>query len=472
MNKVCFINPPFAQYGGVEGHGGKNTPLNLAYLASYLQEQKKGVEVEIIDAEGLDLSLGQLYERVDAFSPEVIGITCPTPVYYIVQKICRELKERDSQVIIVLGGPHPTALPLDTLQGTDADVVVIGEGEATFIELILAIENGQSLDSIRGIAFKENGTVTVNPRRDLISDLDILPFPAKDLLPLDKYYLPPTKRIKSERATNMITSRGCPFACTFCMAKTIWGRKTRLRNVKNVIDEIRENVEVYGLTEFSFHDELFTLKKDRVMVLCQEILNQGLDISWVCQARAGTVDLDMLRIMKEAGCGKIAFGFESGNQHMLKLMKKKETLENAVGSMKLCKEAGIGVEGAFILGYPGENLQSIQDTINFALHLNCDTVAFFIAIPYPGTELYYEAVEKGYLKKELDWREFAPVSNLESPMIIPNFTPEELQQWKRKAYKAYYLRPAYIIRKLSRLRSAADIKDMFRGLKIFKTVTK
>jgi len=472
IRKVLFINPPFVHYGGMEGHGGKNTPLNLAYLASYVREQKKDVEVKIIDAEGLELSLEQLYEQVDEFSPDVIGITCPTPVYHIVKGICSELKKKDNVVPIVLGGPHPTAMPGDILKEMDADVAVIGEGEETFVELIRTIENRQTLDSINGIAYKENGDIKINSRRALIPNLDSLPFPAKDLLPIDKYYLPPTKRIKSERATNMVTSRGCPFACTFCMAKTIWGRKTRLRGVQNVVDEIKENVEVFKLTEFSFHDELFTFKKERVITLCREILKQGLDISWVCQARAGSVDLDMLRIMKEAGCGMIGFGFESGNQRILNLMNKKESLQNAVESVKLCKKAGIGVEGAFILGYPGEDEQSIQDTIDFALRLDCETAAFFIAIPYPGTELYFEALKKGYLKKDPDWREFAPVSNMESPMIIPNLTPKELENWKKRAYRAYYLRPKYIFKKLVNIKSAADIKDIARGLKIFRNVTK
>jgi anaerobic magnesium-protoporphyrin IX monomethyl ester cyclase len=471
MRRICLINPPFVQYGGVEGQGGKNTPLNLAYLASYVREETSKTEIEIIDAEGLELTLEEIYDRVDAFSPDIVGLTCPTPVYYIVEEICRELKQRDRSVLIVLGGPHPTALPRDTLEQIDADVAVIGEGESTLLELIRAFERNEGFDSILGMAFKQNGTITVNPGRDLISDLDILPFPAKDLLPLEKYYLPPTKRIRSEQATNMVTSRGCPFACSFCMARTIWGRKTRLRSVRNVLDEIQENVEFYGLTEFSFHDELFTFKESRVIELCREILKEDLDITWVCQARAGTVSLNMLKIMKEAGCGKIAFGFESGNQRMLNTMNKKETLKNALESVELCNKAGIPVEGAFILGYPGEDLQSIQDTIDFALQLDCETAAFFIAIPYPGTELYYEALNKGYLEKDTDWRKFAPVSNLESPMVIPNFTPEELQKWKRKAFNAYYLRPSYIFRKLKGLRTLADVKDIMRGLKIFKAVT-
>jgi anaerobic magnesium-protoporphyrin IX monomethyl ester cyclase len=471
-SKVQLINPPFIRYGGVEGHGGKNTPLNLAYIASFTREEMRDVDIDIIDAEGLELTYEQIYERVDAFSPDIIGITCPTPVYYIVQQICSDLKRKDKDVKIVIGGPHVTALPKESLTETECDVVVIGEGELTFLDIVSRLKDGKDLHSVPGIAYKENGDVYVNKRRELINDLDILPFPAKDLLPLSRYYLPPTKRIKSERATNMITSRGCPFSCNFCMAKTIWTSKTRLRSVKNVIEEIKLNVDVYRLTEFSFHDELFTFRRDRVIELCQSILKEGIDITWVCQARAGSVDLEMLTLMKRAGCGKIAFGFESGSDRMLKLMNKKETIENAVESVSLCKKAGIGVEGAFILGYPGEDLKSINDSIKFALELDCETVAWFIAIPYPGTRLYYEAIEKGYLKERINWMEFAPVSNLESPMIIPNFTPEELMKWKKRAYRKYYLRPKYVFMKLVKIRSSADLKDIIRGLRIFKAVTK
>jgi len=471
-SKVLLINPPFIRYGGIEGHGGKNTPLNLAYLASFTREEMRGVDVDIIDAEGLELTYEQIYEKVDAFSPDIIGITCPTPVYYIVQQICSDLKRKDKDVKIVIGGPHVTALPKESLTETECDIVVIGEGELTFLDIVSRLKDGKDLHSVPGIAYKENGDVYVNKRRELIDDLDMLPFPAKDLLPLSRYYLPPTKRIKSERATNMITSRGCPFSCNFCMAKTIWTSKTRLRSVKNVIEEIRLNVDVYGLTEFSFHDELFTFRRDRVIELCQSILKEGLDITWVCQARAGSVDLEMLKLMKRAGCGKIAFGFESGSDRMLKLMNKKETIENAVESVSLCKKAGIGVEGAFILGYPGEDLKSINDSIEFALKLDCETVAWFIAIPYPGTRLYHEAIEKGYLKERINWMEFAPVSNLESPMIIPNFTPEELMKWKKRAYRKYYLRPKYVFMKLVNIRSSADLKDIIRGLRIFKAVAK
>jgi radical SAM superfamily enzyme YgiQ (UPF0313 family) len=178
FKRILFINPPYSLYGGVKGHGGKNAPLNLAYLASYVREKNDRVQVDIIDAEGLELQLPELYERIDTFSPDIVGITFPTPVYTIVREICSELKNKDRRLPLILGGPHPTALPHETLMDIDADIAVVGEGEETFIELIEALEKGRELDSVRGLAFKNHGEVTINPRRELIKDLDTLPFPA------------------------------------------------------------------------------------------------------------------------------------------------------------------------------------------------------------------------------------------------------------------------------------------------------
>lgn len=471
--KIVLINPPYTIYGGVTGQGGKNTPLNLAYLASYLRENKKETDIHIIDAEGLDMTFETLYQEVERITPDIVGITCPTAAYYNVQKICSYLKKKDKHVLIVLGGPHPTALPRETLQETDCDIVVIGEGEITFFELVNAWQTSHALNLIQGIGWKNNKTqeIHINPPRSLINDLDIIPFPAKDLLPIDKYFLPPTKRIRNQRATNMVTSRGCPFNCKFCMAQAMWTRRTRMRSVQNVLAEIKRDVEQFNLTEFSFHDEVFTLKRDRVSQICQGIINAGWDISWVCMARVESIDLELLELMKKAGCGKITFGFESGSQRMLKLMNKEANLHDGIRAAALCKKAGIRVVGDFILGFPGEDEQSIKETIAFARQVDCDTAAFFIAIPYPGTPLWFDARAKGYLKDPVDWREFAPVSNRESPMIIPGMTPEILEKWKKKAYYRFYMRPSYILKRLTQVRSLPDLVNMARGLKIFRKVT-
>ena len=468
---IVLINPPFARYGGVRGHGGKSAPLNLAYLAAIVRRERSDIKVSIIDAEGLDMRLDELCRQVAERKPDLIGITCPTPAFYIIQELCLALKEQQPDATLILGGPHPTALPEQSLVETQSDVVVIGEGELTFLELVENLITGKALDDVAGLAFIKDGKFIQTTGRELITDLDMLPFPAKDLLPLEQYYLPPTKRIREGKATNMLTSRGCPYPCTFCNARAFWGKKTRIRSIPNVLDEIQECVEVYELTEFSFHDELFTLRKDRVMEMCQGILDRKLDISWTCMARSGSVNPKLLAAMKKAGCGKIGFGFESGNQGMLEHMKKKESLENGLRSVRFCQETGIDVAGAFILGHPGETEETIKDTIRFAIELNVDSAAFFIAIPYPGTELYDMAIQNGYIRKDFTWDMFAPVSNLESPMVIPTMTPAELDYWKKKAFRSFYLRPSYLGRQLGKIRSIADAMNLLRGFQTFLKIT-
>ena len=470
--KILFINPPFSKYSGVEGHGGKTAPLNLGYLASYIRQQKPKIEVDILDCEGLSLSYDQIKEYLNKSGPDITAITMATPAYNHVISVANVIKSLNKKTIVVVGGPHPTALPEDVLKKENIDFAVIGEGEITFLELVESLEkNEKNFQQIRGLAFKNKSEIIINQPRELIKNLDILPFPAKDLLPLHKYYLPPTKRNVSGASTNMVTSRGCPFRCTFCMAKTIWKRVTRLRSIKNVIDENEECAKKYNHRDFTFNDEFFTANRKRVIEFCQELKRRKLNIKWFCQARCGTVDEEMLKIMKSAGCEKIGFGFESGDERVLKLMQKDNNLANARESAKLCKKAGIEVVGAFILGYPGETKETVKKTIKFARELDPATAAFFIAIPFPGTELFKLATENNYLKKPIDWETFTPVSNILPPMQIPNFTKKELVKLKKYAYRSFYLRPGYILKKLSEIRNFGDIKSLLRGLNIFKKIS-
>lgn len=469
--KILFVNPPFAKYGGVEGQGGRVAPLNLGYLASYIRQQKPEIEINILDCEGLNLSYEQIKEYVNKSKSDIVALTMPTPAYNHVLSLIDIVKTIYPKTIIVVGGPHPTVLPSEVLREKNIDFAVIGEGEITFLELVDAIEkNKNNFHLIRGLAFKNNAIIVINQPRELIENIDILPFPAKDILPLDAYYLPPTKRITSGASTNIITSRGCPFRCTFCMAKTIWKRTTRLRSVKNVVDEIEECVIKYNHRDFTFHDEFFTANRDRVIEFCQELKRRKLDIKWFCQARCGTVDEEMLKIMKNAGCEKIGFGFESGDEQILKLMQKDNNLANARESAMLCKKAGIEVVGAFILGYPGETKETIKKTIEFAKEIDPATAAFFIAIPYPGTKLFDIAIENGYLKQPIDWKLFAPISNDLPPMEIPGISKKDLVGLKKYAYRSFYLRPKYILKKLSEIKNFNDIVNLIRGVNVFKRV--
>ena len=465
--RVLLLDPPFTLYGGLEGQGGKSAPLNLAYLASYLLKHKPNTIVSILDCENLRLNYQEIENRIKQFSPDVVGITLPTPVYSQGLEIARIIKWINPNIKIVVGGPHPTAFPKEVAQEQHIDVAVYGEGEKTFCDLVDAFEKGYSLKSIKGIAYN----TYLNPPQDLIDNLDDIPFPARDLLPLDSYYAPPTKRESTLPNANIISSRGCPYQCTYCMSRIIWDKKVRFRSVKNVVDEIEECIFKYGRGEFNFNDELFTCNRNRTIEFCKEVIWRNLDISWVCSLRVDHVWEDMLDWMKAAGCRKVMFGFESGSQKILDIMKKGTTLKQAIDAVKTTKKVGIKTSGNFMFGNIGETEETIKESLNFAKKLNVDTVSFYIASPYPGTEFYRIAKEKGYLR-DVEWRDYAIViGNAKPPLNLPGITPERVVYWQKRAYREYYLRPRFLLTRLMRIRSWIDIKNLIDGFKTFRGVT-
>ncbi|MFA6593821.1 MAG: radical SAM protein [Candidatus Buchananbacteria bacterium] len=472
--KLLLINPPFTNYDGIEGQGGKTAPLNLAYLAAYLRQYEKDVEITILDCEALEMSYDQIDEKIKGIGPHFVALTFPTPVYKQLKEITRRIKAIDQNIKIIVGGPHPTIAAQETMQDMPAiDFSVLGEGEVTFLELIRALIAGQTyFKDIKGIAYRDNGAVLVTEYRPLIDNLDTIPFPARDLLPIEKYYLPPTRTTDSGQAINIISGRGCPYCCTFCMAESVWKRKYRTRSVDNVLGEIEECVRNYQATSFNFHDELFTANKERVRRFCEEIIRRKLDISWVVMARVDSVNDEILKLMRQAGCKRIGFGFESGSQKILDKMRKGATLEQARQAVALCRKNDILVSGAFIIGYIDEDPETVNQTIDFACSLDLDTAAFFVAIPYPGTKLYEEAKARGYIRKDFDWSDFCSVSNHIPPMDLPGLSSDTLLKLKRRAFIKFYLRPKYIIYRLKKIKSLADLKDILLGLNIFKNVLK
>lgn len=471
--KVLFLNPPFTEYAGLEGHGGKALPLNLAYLASYLRREKSEFELSVMDCEAREMRYEQIREELVKIMPEIVAITAPTPAFTQILEVCRIIKEISPKIITVLGGPHPTALPLETVAEQDIDIVAIGEGEATFAELVDALDRQRPLSEIKGIAYKdESGLPRLNERRGLIPDLDSIPFPARDLFETDLYFAPPTKRMSNRKGGNMITSRGCCFQCTYCEASYTWQRKVRFRSIKNVVDEIEECVDKYGMGEFNFHDELFTMDKIRTREFCQELKKRQIDITWVCMCRADFVDEETLRIMKEAGCRKIVFGFESGNQEILNAMGRRMLVEKMEYAVKLVKKVGIKSAGGFMFGYIGETEKTMKQTIALAKKLNTDTMAFFIASPYPGTEFYNIAKAKGYFRPNYSWKDFTLVSNNVPPINLPGLPAETILKWQKKAYRQYYLNPRYILSKIASIKSWTDVQNIYNGAKLFLRLEK
>jgi anaerobic magnesium-protoporphyrin IX monomethyl ester cyclase len=472
--KVVLINPPFARVHGIRGHGGALIPLNLCYLAAYARDRHPEAEISILDAEALALSPQQTIEKACELSADLIGITCATSAFGVVDELTQSLKKRLPSSIVVLGGPHPSALPEQSLRESSADFVAIGEGEETFSELVETLKRGKTdFRAIRGLAFLEaSGNYRKNEPRPLIPNLDELPFPARDLLNIDLYSPPPTKRVALGPNTLISTSRGCPHSCGFCGAHLVWTRKVRMRSAVSVVDEIQECVEKYKVTSVNFTDEFFTVNKKRVLAICNLLIERGLTVPWVCMARAERLDDETFRVMKEAGCREISFGIESGNQDILNRICKRLDLDEAFRVVKNAQKAGITTHASYIVGYLGETVDTIKDTIRFAKRLNTDVAAFFIASPLPGTPLYEEALETGCLRADISWKNFSIISNEESVLEVPGLTIQEIRHWHRKALRSYYLRPAYLFSRIMRVRHWYEIRNLLAGLRILFAIKK
>jgi radical SAM superfamily enzyme YgiQ (UPF0313 family) len=253
----------------------------------------------------------------------------------------------------------------------------------------------------------------------------------------------------------------------------MWGQRVRFRGVENVIEEMEQCITRYKITEFNFFDDTFTIDNKRVEQLCQTIIDRGWKIFWSCMGRVNTITKKMAELMKMAGCKKISFGLESGNQEVLKLMNKKATLEMAEKAIKIVRENGIEVLGSFMIGNVGETRETVKQTIKFARKLDLDNATFFIVCPYPGTQIYKIAKENGFIKEENNWEEFAPLTKTKPILVQNNLSAEELISWQKKAFRKFYLRPKYFLKKIKKIKNLGDLKIILEGLRIFiRIITK
>ena len=470
--KILFINPPYTNFEGMKESGGHLLPLSFGYLASCARKQIPGLEFEVLDCETEGLDYQQIEARVSKIKPDLVGITCPTPAMKHVYKICEIIKGIYPNTPIVAGGIHPTALPERTMiEGKKIDFIIIGEGEATFVELLRALKNGQKeLSNIAGLCWRKENVITINQRRGLTKNLDELPFPARDIYNLKLYYSAPTKKVSEESATPIVTSRGCPFDCIHCPSKIIFQGFVRYRSADSVVAEIEECINKYNLREFNFYDDTFTINKERVIEICNKIIEKKLRIYWICMARVNTIDDEVVEAMKQAGCKKISFGLESGSQMILDLMRKKTTVEQGKKAVEIVKKHGLEIHASLMLGNVGETVQTIKETINFAKSLDLDNATFFITSPFPGTDLYQIAQDLGHINQNTKWEAFAPLTVQQPILVQNNLTGEELIYWQKKAFRQFYLRPKYVIKKLRRLRGIGGIKSLFEGIRIFSRI--
>ncbi|MBN1662848.1 MAG: cobalamin-dependent protein [Deltaproteobacteria bacterium] len=349
--------------------------LGVSYVASAFEQA--GADVLVIDYIVQQYTPDKLKRTLDEFQPDIIGSTAVTMNFPVAAKIMTEAKKVAPHAVAIMGGPHVSFDVVNTLKTYgELDFIVIGEGEATIREMVDQFRGGGNWTAVKGIAFRRNGEIVMTGHRDLITDLDTLPLPARHLLPLSRY------RALGFPVT-MITSRGCPYSCIFCLGRRMVGSKPRRRKASLVVDEM-EHILSYGFTRINIADDLFTADKEKVRDVCEEIRRRKLKIEWTAFARVNTVDKDTLVLMRETGCDCISFGIESGNPAMLKRVKKGITLEQARNAVDLCKETGIMPHASFMVGLPGETPDTLNDTAAFSKSLDVLYGYHFLA-PFPGT---------------------------------------------------------------------------------------
>lgn len=456
--KVLLIDPPqSAKY--------PQPPLGLAMIAAVLEEH--GYKVKISDLHALGVSEEAVPRIISKETPDIVGITALTPTINASIEIAKKVKKSNENITVILGGPHGTILPEETLHNApEIDIIVRGEGEQTMLELVKGLEeNSQnSLKEVLGLSYRENQNIRSNPPRPLILNIDVLPFPAFHLLPIGKYRLHPPFGRRTP-VMPIITSRGCPYRCIFC-SKSVFGNKYRGNSPDYVIDEIRLLMEKFGVKEIKFYDDVFTLDRNRVFSICEQLKEEGLDIPWTCETRVNLVDSKLLKNMKDTGCYMIAYGIESGNQEILNNLNKDITLEQAIHAFKLTKEADIETVAYFMIGSLGETPDTVKDTIEFAKNLDPDFVQFSITTPYPGTELYDRLAKEGCLSEEWDKYMYANLNSSDYPAFeTKNLSREELKEWSGKAYASFYLRWNYLWKRLNKMTSLRELKTNIAGLR-------
>ena len=443
---ILLINPPPRN---IKKEDIVVPPLGLAYIASVLEAS--GHHMEILDAFTLQQTWADFEESIKHRKPEIVGLGGMTPVIdntIRAAKICRKYCR-----YMVAGGPHVTVYIREIFQQIpELDFAVFGEGEYTFLELADALEKGDELTDIKGLATRKG----VNQPRELQKNLDTMPFPARHLLPNQLYRYPLSK---DRQVTTMFTSRGCPYHCIFC-DKSIFGSIWRPRSAKNVVDEMEEIVNEYKLHSIIIYDDLFTVSKNRVIEICKDILQRNLKISWKCEGRVDIIDEDVLMWMKKAGCSIIAYGVESGNQKSLYYLNKKTTIRQIEQTFEMTRRSGIKTMSYFILGIPVETYDEALHTIDFAKKIKTDFAQFSILSPFPGTKLYEEAVDKGW------YREISAQNpmdkDLKRPVIISeNWSENKLEKIIKTAHNDFYLRPKYILRRLFQIR---NIRELFNTI--------
>ncbi|MHC4570458.1 MAG: B12-binding domain-containing radical SAM protein [Planctomycetota bacterium] len=426
---------------------GLEFPYNLTCLSSYIE--KEGIRNEIFDWRIHENPTERFIEVLKKLKPQVVGITSVTSGMKNAAKIAKIVKETDKNITTIIGGCHASALPEETLNNyPDFDYLVHGEGEIALTNLMKALNQPQErIQDLKGIAFRKKGNIKVNPREDLIHDLDIIPLPARHKIDIYRYAPNPgTRNYLRLPSTGFSIGRGCPYNCQFCY-KGVWGKSVRFRSIDNVISEIEECISKYQIHDFRFYDDVLTFPKWDISGFCNKIIENNIDISWSCWSRVNDVNYEKLILLKKAGCYNIKYGIEFGTEKALKLSKKGIKLEQSREAIEMTKEVGIECKGSFVFGIPGETIEDCKKTIEFALSIAPDFATFYAYDSIPGSK-FYQLEMAGTAEQALS-------TNITKVLVS-------------EAYKRFYLRPTFILQRIKNVfvHPKREIKALFDGMKM------
>ncbi len=459
MKQICLLNAPI-------GNGHYNEwdlssvdtscpPLGLLYLAGAIK--KRGYPVSLIDAENLKLGPLEIVNKILDSSTEIVGISATTPVIHSAAEIAACIKRTKGDILTIIGGPHVTAAPIETMNTFPVfDVGVIGEGEETILELLDTIAQDRDFSNVKGLIVKDRNGLKINEPREFITDIDSLALPAWDLLPsLTKDYHYSIIETHGRPSAAIVTSRGCPQKCSFCDRK-VFGNIYREHSAEYVLEMIRLLKFKYGVKDLMIFDDNFMLSKARLMKICNCLIKEKFDLSWFCVSNLKNFELDKLKAMKEAGCWLIEVGIESGSQEILNAMKREITLERIELAIKMANSVGIKIKGNFIFGNINETEDTLKMSINFAKKLDLFLFQQTFLTPFPGSGIYEIAREYG--KFDSDW---GKMNNFYINFVPNGLTKNRLLAYSKKAYTSFYLRPGIIFRHIQDISSFARIKNLF-----------
>lgn len=466
--KVLLINAPskYSAATTTDWHTtaediGAFPPIGLTYLAGYMLAHANH-EVKILDSLGERITYQEVEERIVAYKPDLVGITAFTPTFYDILCVARLVKKHFPDCYVCLGGAHVSSYPNETMQHKEIDLLVHGEGEIIFVNLLNALEKGEDISVLDGVSCRKNGKIIHNTgRKGYIEDINALPSPAFGLLPLEKY--------KSAISTGNVcgtiaSSRGCPYECTYCNRPY---RSYRSYSNERILLEMRYFYNK-GIKEFVFFDDMFNITPKRVIEISDAIIKEFPDIIWSFRGRVDQVTEDMVKKAKQAGCRQIMFGVEAANNEDLKAIKKRITTDQVLNAVRICKKFGVESSTNWIIGLPThKSRQDVVDLLKFAIKTGSEYAQFNILIPYAETEIFNDGVKRSILKADF-WNEYTlnPAPNACIPVWEEHLTREELSKLLKICYRKFYLRPSNIIRNAMKTKTVGQFKTKLKGLLI------